>query len=171
MNTQITASPAKEVEIYTDGSCLRNPGGAGGYAAIVIAGSERREISGGVRSTTNNRMELWAAIAGMLILIEPRSVRVFTDSTYVSRTYGSALLRSRGLSRKKKPMPNFDLWRELVDVCSKHKVRFVYIQGHAGDSENERCDFLAGGAARKPNLPPDFGYEERQITKQMAGMV
>lgn len=141
----------KRVDIWTDGSCLFNPGGAGGWAAILIYDGHRREISGGVAATTNNRMELRAAVEALKVLKEPCEVRLITDSTYVC------------LARRKKfkMRANKDLWEQLRSVRLLHQVEFLQTRGHGGDPENERADVLAGLAARGFQLPEDPGYERK----------
>jgi ribonuclease HI len=156
------------VTIYTDGACIPNPG-PGGYAAILIAGSKRKEITGGRRLTTNNRMEILAAIVALEALKWPCHVTLFSDSRYLVDTMMKGWAqrwRANGWKRnRKEPAVNTDLWERLLDICEKHEVAFVWVQGHAGDPENERCDLLAVAAAGIEGLPADIGYE-KQVTRE-----
>ena len=149
--------------VYTDGACTGNPG-PGGYGVILQYGEHRRELSGGYRRTTNNRMELTAVISALEALKEPCRVTVFSDSEYVVNgiSKGWALgWRAKGWRRQgNKIVPNWELWRRLLELCDKHDVEFRWVQGHAGHVENERCDELAVAATMLPNLPVDVGYEQ-----------
>ena len=148
----------KQVRIYTDGSCSPNPG-RGGYGVLLIYGSHVRELSGGYRHTTNNRMELLGPIRGLESLTEPCDVQLFSDSQYVVNGIMKGWAqrwRSNGWRRnRKESAENHDLWEQLLTLCEKHTVRFEWIRGHNGHPENERCDELAGAAARQENLPHD----------------
>ena len=140
-----------EVVIYTDGSCSGNPG-PGGYAAIVDANGERRELTGGERHTTNNRMELLAVIRGLASLDEPSSVRVVTDSQYVTKGMKSWIhgWRRKGWKTTSgAPVKNRDLWEELDRLASPHRVSWEWVRGHDGHPENERADALAREAIRE----------------------
>lgn len=136
----------KEVVIYTDGACRGNPG-PGGWGAVLIHGGREREIKGGEPRTTNNRMELTAAIRALQALREPCLVTLYTDSTYVKQGLNEWLpgWKLNGWrTSDKKPVKNKDLWEEL-DVCVKpHKIDWRWVKGHAGDPGNERADQLAG---------------------------
>ena len=152
-------APLKTVVLVTDGACRGNPG-PGGYAAILKYGKHRRELSGGLARTTNNRMEMMAVIVGLSSLKEPCQVRVVTDSQYVvngiQKGWAKAW-RARGWRRRNgEPAQNVDLWQQMLELCAKHRVSFTWVRGHAGHSENERCDALAASAAAGPNLPPDI---------------
>ncbi len=139
-----------EVVIYTDGSCEGNPG-PGGYAAIVDEDGERREITGGERRTTNNRMELMAVIRGLASLDEPSIVRVVTDSQYVAKGMKSWIhgWRRKGWKTASgAPVKNRDLWEELDRLASKHQMSWEWVRGHTGHPENERADALAREAIR-----------------------
>ncbi len=154
------------VIIYTDGACLGDPGaGPGGYAAVVIRDGRREELSGGFRMTTNNRMELMAAIVALQTLETQCRVTLFSDSQYMieAMTKGWARgWRARHWHRSNKDKAlNPDLWEQLLDLCDKHAVEFVWVKGHAGNLENERCDALSLQAAGQPDLPPDRGYDAR----------
>ena len=156
------ASQIKRVTIYTDGACIGNPG-PGGYGAVLLYGDRRKEISGGRRETTNNRMEMLAAIIALEALEQPCEVTLSSDSQYLvnGMALGWALRwRQNGWRRnKKEKAANPDLWDILLGLCEKHHVQFQWIRGHAGDAENERCDQLATAAAQRLDLPVDQGYE------------
>jgi ribonuclease HI len=158
----------KQVVIYTDGACVGNPG-PGGYGVILLYGNHRKELSGGFRLTTNNRMEIMAAIVGLRALKERCKVTVYTDSQYLVNAIMQGWAKrwkSNGWrkNRKEKAM-NADLWDELLGLCEQHDVEFVWIRGHEGNPENERCHTLAVQAAEQKDLPPDTVYErERTLT-------
>ena len=153
---------AQKIIIYTDGACTGNPG-AGGYGAVLIDGAERKEISGGYQLTTNNRMEMMGAIAALKSLSTKSKVILHSDSKYIVDAIKQGWAKrwqANGWKRnKKEKAKNPDLWQELLDLCQKHDVEFVWVKGHAGIAENERCDRLAVAAAQQPNLPLDKGYE------------
>ncbi len=136
----------KKVELFTDGACSGNPG-AGGWGAILRFGSAEKELSGGEKETTNNRMELTAVIMGLSALKEPCEVTLVTDSKYVADgiTKGWAESWQKNGWRKadKKPALNPDLWEKLLELVKIHKVEINWVKGHAGHPENERCDRLA----------------------------
>lgn len=142
----------KRVEIYTDGSCKKNPG-PGGWAAILVCGAAEKELCGGEADTTNNRMELTAVIRALEALKEKCRVTLTTDSKYVSDgiTKGwAASWKARGWKKAdKSPALNPDLWGTLLDLCELHEVKFVWVKGHAGHPYNERCDTLAQSEADK----------------------
>ncbi len=152
----------KRVTIYTDGACIGNPG-PGGYGVVLLYGDHRKELSGGYRRTTNNRMEIMAAIVGLSALKTRCAVTLYTDSQYLAEsiTKGWAKRwRANGWKRNKKERAlNPDLWERLLDLCERHQVEFVWVAGHAGNSENERCDTLSVQAAHLGELPPDVAYE------------
>ena len=152
----------KKVIIYTDGACLGNPG-PGGYGVVLLYNGHRKEISGGFRLTTNNRMEIYAAIAGLGALNCNCEVTLFTDSRYLADAMNKGWVRrwkANGWMRNNKDKAlNTDLWEKLLDLCEKHKVKFIWVKGHDGNPENERCDELSTSAARLPDLPADEGYE------------
>jgi ribonuclease HI len=156
-------SAIRHVTIYTDGACIGNPG-PGGYGAVLLYGSRRKELSGGFRLTTNNRMELMAAIAGLETLKGRCKAIVYTDSRYVADavTLGWARRwKSRGWRRGRTGVAlNPDLWERLLRLCDAHEVEFRWVAGHAGDRENERCDELATTAAQGKALSCDSGYED-----------
>ena len=133
------------VTIYTDGSAKGNPG-KGGYGIVMISGSHRKEISQGYHLTTNNRMELMAAIQALETLTKPCSVRLNSDSSYVLKgiTDWMPNWKKRGwLTAAKTPVKNEDLWRRLDAVIAKHKVEWKWVKGHSGDTGNDRADSLA----------------------------
>lgn len=136
----------KKVTIHTDGGCDGNPG-PGGWAAVLEHGGRRKEISGGEPATTNNRMELLAAIRALEALKEPCEVELFTDSNYVRSgiTQWIAGWKRKGWrTLKKEPVKNEDLWRALDAAASRHRIEWRWLRGHAGHAENERCDQRAG---------------------------
>jgi ribonuclease HI len=138
----------KEVVIHTDGGCEGNPG-PGGWAAVLRHGRNVREISGGEPATTNNRMELRAAIESLRILNQPCAVRLFTDSEYLRNGITTWIRgwKARGwITKEKKPVKNADLWRDLDAACARHQVKWEWLKGHAGHADNERCDVLAAAA-------------------------
>jgi ribonuclease HI len=151
----------KNVALYTDGGCSHNPG-PGGYGVILLYDSHRKELSGGFRRTTNNRMEIFAAIAGLEALKEPCTVTLVSDSQYLVYAIQKGWARrwqANGWKRSNKEKAiNPDLWERLLKLCAVHDVRFQWVRGHAGHSENERCDELAKAAAKRPDLPIDAGY-------------
>lgn len=142
----------KQVELFTDGSCSGNPG-PGGWGAILRFGAHEKELSGGSAETTNNRMELTAVIEGLLALKEPCNVTLTTDSRYVADglSKGWAINWKKNGWRKadKKPALNPDLWDELLRLAEIHTLKVNWIKGHAGHSENERCDALAVAETQK----------------------
>ncbi len=154
-------TPSTEVTIYTDGACLGNPG-PGGYGVIIITdGKPNKELTGGFRHTTNNRMELMAAIAGLQTLQEPARVYLHSDSQYVVNGINLGWARSWRL-KNYKGKKNPDLWDQLLNLCKRHQVTFYWVRGHDGQPENERCDQLSGQAARGRNLPADTFYEQTE---------
>lgn len=136
----------KTVTLYTDGACSGNPG-PGGWAAILRYGGYQKELSGGERNTTNNRMELTGVIRGLQALKEPCAVELYSDSKYVidALQKGWAVgWRKRGwVKADKKPALNADLWEELLNLCEKHQVTLHWVKGHAENEYNNRCDALA----------------------------
>lgn len=146
------------IKIYTDGSSLGNPG-PGGYGIVLISGKFYKEISTGYRLTTNNRMELLAAIVALETLKKKGSeVRLFSDSKYVIDAINKKWVfnwEKKGFKGKKNP----DLWKRFLKIHGKHEVEFIWVKGHAGNMMNEKCDELAVGAANGPNLLIDEGYE------------
>ena len=152
----------RQVTIYTDGACVGNPG-PGGYGTVLIFDDNRRELSGGFRLTTNNRMELLAAIEGLEALKEPCQVTLYSDSQYVvngmSKGWAEKWRKNGWRRNKKERAINPDMWGRLLDLCARHEVEFRWVRGHAGIPENERCDRLAVAASLQDNLPADLGYQ------------
>ena len=135
----------KTVTIYTDGACSGNPG-PGGWAAILQYKDISREISGGEKDTTNNRMELMGAISALSALKEPCDVELYTDSQYIAKAINEAWLSSwkaKNWKRKGGQLKNVDLWQTLDELLTKHKVSFHWVKGHADNPLNNRCDQLA----------------------------
>ncbi len=131
--------------IYTDGACSGNPG-AGGWGAVLTIGEIVKEISGGANHTTNNRMEMQAAISALCELKEPCEVELFTDSQYVQRgitEWVAGWQRNGWINSQKKPVKNVDLWQELLLAIKPHQVSWRWVRGHSGDAGNERADTLA----------------------------
>lgn len=138
----------KKVLIHSDGGCHGNPG-PGGWAAVLAYGKHVRELKGGVAATTNNRMELQAAIEALRILKEPCSIDFHTDSQYVRQGISQWIAgwkRNGWRTSNKQPVKNADLWRELDAATAHHKIEWHWVKGHAGHTENERCDALANEA-------------------------
>ena len=153
----------KHVIIYTDGSCRGNPG-RGGYGAVLCYKNHRKELSGGFRNTTNNRMEILAAVIALETLKEPCQVTLHSDSKYVVNaiTKGwAARWRKNNWKRNKTDYAqNPDLWERFLNVLERHQVKMVWVKGHAGIAENERCDELCTSAADSVNLSVDTYFEE-----------
>jgi ribonuclease HI len=151
----------KQVTIYTDGGCEPNPG-PGGYGVVLVYGSHRKQASGGFQRTTNNRMEIMAAIKGLELLKAPCDVTLISDSEYLVRAMREGWAKrwqARGWQRSQKAKAaNPDLWERLLALCATHAVTFQWVKGHAGHPENELCDQLAMAALHQPDLPPDAGY-------------
>lgn len=135
----------KEVSLYTDGACRGNPG-KGGWGAILVYGKFEKEMSGGEPLTTNNRMELIAAIEGLCALKESCKVTLYSDSKYLVDAFNEGWVygwREKGWRRGKDELKNPDLWAKLYDLVKSHEVTFVWVKGHNGHDYNERCDKLA----------------------------
>jgi ribonuclease HI len=139
----------KVVEIYTDGACSGNPG-PGGWGVVLLYGGHRRELSGSEPHTTNQRMELTAAIEGLKALKHPCRVRLYSDSAYLVNAFNQKWLerwvKNGWRTVKKTPVENKDLWEQLYDLTRKHRVSWIKVRGHAGNKENEHCDKLANEA-------------------------
>lgn len=151
----------KPVEIHTDGACLGNPG-PGGYGVVLRYGDHRKELSGGYRRTTNNRMELLAVIKALEALTQPCQVILHSDSRYVvdamERGWAKQWQANGWRRNRQEKALNPDLWETLLQLCDRHEVEFRWVRGHSGNAENERCDRLAAQAAKQPDLPADPGY-------------
>ncbi len=160
-----TSADKDRILIYSDGGCLNNPG-PGGYGVVILDGEKRSELSGGYRLTTNNRMELMGSIMGLRSLgpVTGRQIVVYTDSSYVVNGVMKGWAkrwRSKGWMRDAQHRAeNVDLWADLLDLCEAYDPRFVWVKGHAGNVENERCDVLARMSALKADLPVDLAYEK-----------
>lgn len=155
-----------KITMYTDGAAKGNPG-EGGYGTVLMSGKHRKELSGGFRLTTNNRMELLAVIMGLEALKNSgNDVTVYSDSKYVVDSVEKAWVfnwEKKNFKKKK----NSDLWRRFLIVFRKHKVKFIWIKGHANIKENERCDFLAVEASKQKNLAVDEGYENQDAENSL----
>jgi len=141
------------VTIYTDGGCIGNPG-PGGYGVVLIKGKKRKELSGGFRRTTNNRMELMACIVGLSQLKSPAKLTLHSDSRYVvngiTKGWAKRWRSNNWMRTKEDPALNPDLWSRLLELCEAHDVKFVWVKGHAGHPENERADVLANRGVTDP---------------------
>ena len=142
----------KKVEIFTDGACSGNPG-PGGWGAVLRCGTAEKELSGGEKSTTNNRMELTAVISALSALKQRCTVTICSDSKYVidavTKGWAKSWQKNNWIKSDKKPALNADLWERLLGLLDQHDVSFVWIKGHAGHPENERCDQMAAEESRK----------------------
>lgn len=137
------------VKVVTDGACKGNPG-PGGWGVLIRSGAREKELSGGEKHTTNNRMELTAAIRGLEALTRPCHVTLVTDSVYVKdgiTRWIHGWQRNGWRTAGKKPVKNAELWQELLEATSRHRIDWVWVKGHAGDEDNERADRLASDAA------------------------
>lgn len=147
----------KQITIFTDGGCIGNPG-PGGWGAILKGESDTKELSGGEPATTNNRMELQAAISALSSLEETCQVTLYTDSQYLRQGITAWIIswKARGwITASRQPVKNADLWRQLDSVAGRHRITWKWLKGHAGHPENERCDQLAGAEmARMKNRKP-----------------
>ena len=154
-------SELKKVEIFTDGACSGNPG-PGGWGVVLRYGEHEAEMSGGDANTTNNRMELLGVIVALEALKRPCTVEVHSDSQYVVNAFNQhwvdGWLKRGWKNAKKEPVKNSDLWKRLLEAKKPHDVTFVWVKGHAGHPENERCDALATAAADGKNLLEDTGF-------------
>ena len=152
----------KKVEIYTDGACTGNPG-KGGFGAVLIYNGAQKEISRGFRKTTNNRMELMAAVESLKMLKESCEVDLYSDSKYLTDAINKKWLlswqKNNWKKSDKKPVLNVDLWKELLALLDKHMVNFIWVKGHAGNKYNEICDSLAVEAYNNNAENIDLNYE------------
>ena len=151
------------IRIYTDGACKGNPG-PGGYGVVLVSGDRKKELSGGFRKTTNNRMELMACVEGLRSLKHSCEVTLTSDSKYVVNAMVKGWAkkwRSKGWKLSPStPAKNPDLWAQLLELCSEHQVEFKWVKGHNEHPENERCDELAVAASQGEKLPVDFAFEK-----------
>ena len=157
-----------QVKIYTDGAARGNPDGPGGYGAVLEYVDTKgqlhtKELSKGYKKTTNNRMELMAVIAALEALNRPCSIELYSDSKYVVDAFNQNWIGGwlkKGWKRgKNEPVKNVDLWKRLLKAKEPHKVQFIWVKGHDGHPQNERCDTLATSAADGDNLMEDTGLE------------
>jgi ribonuclease HI len=152
----------KSVIIHTDGACKGNPG-PGGYGAILVSGRHKKELSAGFRHTTNNRMEMRAAIAALELLREPCEIALHSDSKYLvdamTKKWVEGWKKKGWQTATKTPVKNKDLWLRLVAAMAPHKVQWHWVKGHAGHVDNERCDELANMGVRGGDLQEDVGFE------------
>lgn len=149
----------KEVKIYTDGACSGNPG-PGGYGTVLIYNETRKELSGGFRDTTNNRMEIMAVIKGLEALKHSCKVTVYSDSKYVVDAIEKGWLynwkKNNWIKSNKEKALNVDLWKRMLELMDIHQVSFEWVKGHHVNEENNRCDQLAVQASRQSELPEDI---------------
>jgi len=159
-----TINKSEMITIYTDGGCIHNPG-RGGYGVVLYDAGKKKELTGGFRYTTNNRMELMACIVGLQYLKFRSNVIIYTDSKYVvngiMKGWARKWRRNNWKRNAEEDALNADLWALLLDLCDNHQVDFRWVKGHAGIRDNERCDYLAGQTMQKGDLPPDVVYEQR----------
>lgn len=151
----------KWVEIFTDGSCLGNPG-PGGYGAVLKYQRHTKELAEGFELTTNNRMELMAPIAALDALKKPCNISITTDSQYVRlgiTRWIANWQKNHWQTAAKKPVKNVDLWQKLYQLSQQHVIEWHWVKGHSGHAENERCDELARLAAQQNQLSIDTGYQ------------
>ncbi len=154
------------IELFTDGASSGNPG-PGGFAAILRAGNHYKEISGGYRLTTNNRMELLAVISGLEAIKKPgQSVMVFSDSKYVIDSVEKKWVFG-WVKKSFEGKKNKDLWLRFLSVYKLHTVNFTWVKGHAGHAENERCDVMAVQAAKQKDLGIDIGFEAEKTNSKI----
>lgn len=164
----MTVGTRKQITVFTDGACIDNPG-PGGYGAVLLSGRHRKELSGGFRHTTNNRMELMAAIVALESLKFPCHVTLYSDSALLVRAMEEGWLQKwqkKGWKRGKKWVLNADLWQRLDAARRQHEVTFIWIKGHAGNRGNERADFLSMQAAQGSDLAVDTAYEAGTTEKK-----
>lgn len=151
----------KTVSIYTDGACSGNPG-PGGYGVVLLYGDKRKELSCGFRLTTNNRMEVLAAVKGLEALKEPCKVNLYSDSKYlvdaIEKGWVAKWKKNNWMRNKSDRAVNVDLWERLLEQLEKHEVTFIWVKGHASNAENNRCDKLATSIIRSGVLEDDPGY-------------
>ncbi|MDR2183732.1 MAG: ribonuclease HI [Clostridiales bacterium] len=159
----------KAVDIYTDGACLGNPG-AGGYGAVLLYRGARRELSAAYTRTTNNRMEILAAIVALEALKEPCRVNLYSDSRYlvdaVEKGWAARWQAAGWMRNRREAAQNADLWERLLPLLAKHQLRFIWVRGHAENAENNRCDAMARAAieaaAKNGDFLEDIGYERHE---------
>ena len=151
------------IQIFTDGASRGNPG-PGGYGVVLKSGPHYKELSEGFSLTTNNRMELMAVIAALEALNKPCDIKLYSDSKYVTDAFNQhwieSWLKKNWKNSANKPVKNIDLWKRLLEAAKIHKITFIWVKGHNGHPENERCDVLATTAADGNDLPEDSGMTE-----------
>ena len=162
-STDTKPHKSDEIIIYTDGGSLGNPG-PGGYGIVLIYGDTIKEINGGFRLTTNNRMELMGVIVALKTLKQKdKKITVYTDSSYVvngiTKGWAKSWRKNNWIKSDKQKAVNSDLWSELLDLIEPLNINFIWVKGHAGNKYNERCDELAVSAANSTDLPIDKNYE------------
>ena len=161
-------SELKEIIIYTDGACSGNPG-PGGYGCVLRYDKNRRELSGGFRKTTNNRMEIIAAVKGLESLKYPCRVKLYSDSKYlvnaIEKGWAKRWKANNWMRTKTEQAKNPDLWEKMLNLCEIHQMKFIWVKGHASNEENNRCDELAVEATTGSELPIDAGYEDEPKVK------
>ena len=160
----------KEIIIYTDGACSGNPG-PGGYGCVLRYNKSRRELSGGFRKTTNNRMEIIAAIKALESLKYPCNVKLYSDSKYlvnaIEKGWAKRWKANNWMRTKSDKAKNYDLWEKMLSICGIHQIEFIWVKGHSSNEENNRCDELAVEAISSSELPVDARYEEEEKEKQL----
>jgi ribonuclease HI len=155
----------KKVTLYTDGSCLGNPG-PGGFGALLIFGDHRKTLAQGFTHTTNNRMELLAPIEALNALSEPCDIDIYTDSQYVKNGINqwiNSWKKNNWRTSAKKPVKNVDLWKRLDVACARHSMQWHWVKGHSGHPENELVDDLARNAALSNSRLIDEGFTEAPL--------
>lgn len=149
------------VEIYTDGACSGNPG-PGGYGVVILYKEKIKELSGGYTRTTNNRMELMAAIKALEVLTRPCKVNLYSDSQYIINALNKGWLNkwmnNGWMLGKKTPVKNIDLWKKIITLTSVHEIKWFWVKGHSTNKYNNRCNELAVGAAKKEPFSIDEGF-------------
>lgn len=152
----------KNIEIYTDGACSGNPG-PGGYGVVMLYNGNKKELSEGFKLTTNNRMEVLAVIRGLESLKEPCEIVLYSDSKYVvdaiEKGWAKKWKANKWMRNKTDKASNIDLWERLLELLDIHKVKFVWVKGHADNPGNERCDELGRAAIVSGDLKQDYGYK------------
>src|SRR6266404_8596455 len=171
MNRNPKSVAMPHVEIYTDGGCEPNPG-PGGYGVVLLhpKTGQRKSKSGGFRLTTNNRMEIYAAIKGLEMLKQSCKVTLYSDSQYlvdaITKGWAAKWKKKGWWLNNKERAKNIDLWKKLLLLCETHQVEFQWVKGHAGNKENECCDRLSCAALRQPNLLIDEGYKNKSDSEE-----
>lgn len=164
INNEVEKPSDNSIIIYTDGACKNNPG-PGGYGVLLLSKNKKKEISGGYRLTTNNRMELLACIIGLEVIKKDSVVNIYSDSAYVVNSINKGWAKkwkANGWKRNKNDFAdNIDLWERFLNIYDKHKVKMNWVKGHANNPGNEKCDELASNAAVSSDLQIDIAYEKK----------